>query len=261
MSRNTSAQSQPSTYSHVRHQGRLSSIPATSAGPSTSAEEYQPHSRSLPQSVDGRSMPVGVQQIPSLRRNSRSSLVQTEPSPQTANPFADVNTSYRQWEERHQEEHHERQPYLHGPFTVWLEVGEPSAFRPAPATYGAVAIAHSSGSRSGSGSSSVRGAGSGQPSSVPMSRSQSDHGPESVPAAGAWASRSIPTAHLGAPGVARESPYPPQLTNVDGEGYSSEPMSRSSSGPGNGSAQARGANGNANGSAFGGFRSNYHETR
>lgn len=252
MSRNTSAQSQPSAYSHVRHQGRLSSIPAASAEPSNYVEEYRPHSRSLPHSVDGRSMPVGAQQIPFLRRNSRSSLVQTEPSPQTANPFADVNTSYRQWEERHQEEHHERPPYLHGPFTVWLEVGEPPVFRPAPATYGAGVIAHSSGSRSGSGSGSGRGVGSGQPGSVPMSRSQSDHGPESVPAAGAWVSRSIPTARMGAPGVALRSPYPPQLTNVDGDDYSSEPMSRSSSGTGNGFAQARGANGNANGGVLGG---------
>lgn len=250
MSRSTSAQSQQSAYGHARHQVRLPSIPAGSLHHAT---EYQPHSHSLPQSFDGQSMPAGVQQIPSLRRNSRSSLVQTEPSPQTSNPFADIHTSYRQWEERHQGGHHGGPPYLQGPFTVWLEVGEPSSFRPAPATYGSGAvIAHSSGSRSGSGSGSVRGTGSGLPGSVPMSRSHSDQGPESVPAAGAWASRSIPTEQMGAPGVARRGPYPSRITNVEGDGTSSEPMSRSSSATGSGSVPARATNGHANGNASAG---------
>ena len=228
MSRGASSQSQPES----RNSGnlvprRLSSIPAAAGD-----AQHRRHVRGSSSTSSGnrnRSRPINVP--PGLRRNSRSSLVETEPSPRTTDPF-DVHTSYRDYEERRQREHLARRLGREGG-----ALQQDLAFQPR-----LQAIGQGTAMQAGAGGgrpSMVRRAG--QPSSAAMSRSQSDsssvrrprRGSDSVPAAGAWASRNLPPS-------ASTSQYPMQISTVDGGDYTSEPMSRGpSGGSGHGSAHSR----------------------
>ncbi|EPE05245.1 and nb-arc domain-containing protein [Ophiostoma piceae UAMH 11346] len=232
MSRGASSQSQPES----RNSGnlipkRLSSIPAA-----TGDVHHRRHVRGSSSTSSGnrtRSRPINVP--PSLRRNSRSSLVETEPSPRTNDPF-DVHTSYRDYEERRQREHLARRLGREGAATQQdLAAGVQTAFQPRLQAIGqGTAMQAGAG---GGGPRMVRRAG--KPSSAAMSRSQSDsssirrprRGSDSLPAAGAWANRNIsPSANQ----------YPMQISTVDGGEYTAEPMSRGASGgSGHGSARSR----------------------
>ena len=262
MSRNTSNRSQSDNHAHGYPVHAVPSDFVFPAGQTQMRMQMQAgghemernlQSRSSPQSFDGREfdgqpLPVRAQQIPILRRNSRSSLVQTEPSPELENPLADVNTSYRQWE-RHV---HLGQPDHSGRFVSY------ETKRPTPETASLLragrAMASSSGgsshrSGSGSGSGSRSGgrnnvsAGHGRPGSSAMSRSQSDQGPRTIPEIDAWVPAGPyfpPWSPPGAIGAMRGAPYPAHLASIGGQdGHLAQRMSRNPSDASPRSARAR----------------------
>ncbi|OAA59840.1 hypothetical protein SPI_06038 [Niveomyces insectorum RCEF 264] len=217
MTRDPSAQSQPGQVTAHPSTGVATVGNRSVPGFSPVVDDGPRHSYSL--SAVNQPLPINIPRRSLNHRESQSSLVETEPSPHTANLFPDVHTSYRLYEERHVQGPSFAHSYR---YSETRNMPHTQAYRLASGAGGAA----THGSGSGSGSIGAAGSVRGVTGGVAMARSRSGSATNS--------------------GRGSRGSYPPSegapASEANAEPWTNKAMASGAAGHGNGNSNATGGN-------------------